>query len=114
MPIHGTVTTISGEKLNGSISFIPDDGSSGPAAMATLTDGKYQFDENNGPAVGPHKVIVRRTAAKNRIPTPNTNDTKIDTAKQNSAESKTEVKTEWKLTANLTANVNQYNFTLEP
>ena len=59
LPLHGTVTVASGEKVNGSITFRPADGR-GPSANVKLAEGSYQFDRKNGPAAGPHIVIVKR------------------------------------------------------
>jgi hypothetical protein len=59
-PVHGTVKMASGERLNGSITFLPAKGLSGPSATTKVAEGKYEFDSTNGPAAGPHDVIVRR------------------------------------------------------
>lgn len=63
LPIHGTVSLASGEKLHGSISFRPAAGRPGPAANTAVIDGNYQFTANNGPTAGPHQVIVQRVAS---------------------------------------------------
>jgi hypothetical protein len=60
LPEHGTVTLASGEKLTGSITFLPEKGQSGPSATAKLAEGSYRFDRNDGPTAGPKTVIVRR------------------------------------------------------
>jgi hypothetical protein len=60
LPVHGAITMASGEHLNGSITFIPTKGQSGPSATATVEEGKYQFNRNDGPTEGPHNVVVRR------------------------------------------------------
>ena len=64
LPVSGTVSFHSGETLNGSISFIPAEGRSGPAATTAVVDGKYRFDATNGPTAGEHRVIVKRIVAK--------------------------------------------------
>jgi hypothetical protein len=118
LPVHGTVTTANGEKPNGSISFIPADGESGPAAMTVLTGGNYQFDRTNGPTAGPHQVIVRKMVSHSRTPPSGAGDFKnnsVKTADTKAADNKTVPKTEWRLTANLSEHAaNQYDFTLPP
>jgi hypothetical protein len=64
LPVHGTVTLPSGEKLNGSITFIPAKGQPGPGATTRLAEGRYQFDLNNGPTVGPHIVTMTRVVSR--------------------------------------------------
>ena len=58
--MHGTVTLANGEKPNGSITFLPAKGATGPAATTTLVEGSYQFDRRNGPMTGSKTVIVKR------------------------------------------------------
>ena len=62
--MYGTVTDPGGEKISGSISFVPHQGRPGPGAIASLIEGEYRFDKTNGPTVGLHRVIVTRTASK--------------------------------------------------
>ena len=64
LPVYGTVVDSSGEKIDGSISFVPDQGRSGPSAIASLVKGAYRFDKTNGPTAGPNRVIVIKTASK--------------------------------------------------
>jgi hypothetical protein len=64
LPVHGTVTMASGEQLNGSITFIPAPGQSGPSATTKLDEGKYEFDSTDGPTAGPHTVIIRRVVSR--------------------------------------------------
>lgn len=66
-PLDGTVRLGNGEKLNGSITFVPAEGRSGPAATTAIVDGKYRFDATNGPTPGPHRVIVKRIDFKGRM-----------------------------------------------
>jgi hypothetical protein len=63
-PVHGTVTMASGERLNGSITFLPAQGQSGPSATTKLEEGKYEFDRTSGPTAGPHTVIIRRVVSR--------------------------------------------------
>ncbi len=68
-PVHGTVTFANGEKLSGSITFLPAKGRSGPGATAALVEGAYRFDRSNGPVAGPHTVkIMKRNVSGSRIP----------------------------------------------
>jgi hypothetical protein len=62
--MHGTVTLASGERLNGSITFLPAEGQSGPSATTKLNAGKYEFDSTNGPTAGPHTVILKRVVGR--------------------------------------------------
>jgi hypothetical protein len=64
LPVHGTVTMASGERLNGSITFVPAQGRGGPSATTNLAEGKYEFDRTNGPTAGPHTVIIRRVVSR--------------------------------------------------
>src|SRR5260370_1313054 len=59
----GTVTSESGDAINGMISFLPDAGTNGPAATASLIDGAFAFDTTNGPVAGNYRVLVVRQAA---------------------------------------------------
>lgn len=50
---------LDGEPLKaGRISFEPVEGTSGPSAVATVTDGAYQLNERIGPIVGKNKVRI--------------------------------------------------------
>ena len=67
VPVHGTVALASGEKLSGSITFLPAEGRAGPAASASLVEGSYKFDRSNGPTAGPHTVTVRRPLTRTNL-----------------------------------------------
>ena len=67
LPIWGTVSCATREKLNGSITFLPAKGKPGPAATTSLVDGEYHFDRNNGPTAGPHRVIVNKFVPKDAM-----------------------------------------------
>ncbi len=68
IPLHGTVRLSNGEKISGSISFVPVKGQAGPAANTKLAEGSYTFDRSNGPTAGPHCVFVKRVDPGSRIP----------------------------------------------
>src|SRR5882757_4136644 len=58
--VFGTVMSESGDPINGMISFLPDAGTSGPAATASLIDGAFAFDTTNGPVAGNYRVLIVR------------------------------------------------------
>jgi hypothetical protein len=70
LPVYGSVTSSGEEKPSGTITFLPAEGQSGPAATAALVDGQYRFDQADGPTAGPHRVIVKRTLSKDPSETP--------------------------------------------
>ncbi len=57
-PISGTVTIDGTPIESGSISFLPERGTDGPAATTTISSGKYQFTNANGPYTGGHQVMI--------------------------------------------------------
>jgi hypothetical protein len=56
--VFGTVTSESGEPISGTISFLPEAGTDGPAATTSLIDGAFAFDTRNGPVAGKYRVLV--------------------------------------------------------
>ena len=64
LPIEGSVVRADGEKIHGSITFVPAEGREGPAATTGVLDGAYRFDRENGPTAGPHRVMVHKMIAK--------------------------------------------------
>ena len=64
LPVYGSVSMAGGEKVNGSITFLPVEGRSGPAATVSIVSGKYQYDRENGPTPGATHVMVNRTLPK--------------------------------------------------
>ena len=50
----GTVTGVA----NGTISFLPAEGTTGPSATASIVDGRYCFDKTNGPVAGSYNVVI--------------------------------------------------------
>ena len=67
LPVHGAVSHADGEKVNGSITFLPSEGRAGPAATTSLIEGEYRFDRENGPTAGPHRVIVSKIVPKRAV-----------------------------------------------
>ena len=56
--VVGSVTSQSGDPVDGTISFLPERGTKGPAATASLVDGTFKFDRKNGPVAGRYRVLV--------------------------------------------------------
>jgi hypothetical protein len=112
LPVHGTVALSNGEKFSGTIAFLPAEGNPGPAATATLSDGGYQFNRGDGPAAGPHRVIVRRTVSKRTLL--ESRGSKTPPASTATAAGAA-AKMEWTLSADVADDgVYQCDFTLEP
>lgn len=61
--VSGIVESEAGAPINGMISFIPDAGTEGPAATASLGDGIYKFDKQNGPVAGLYRVLIVEQSA---------------------------------------------------
>lgn len=78
LPLEGTIRLNTQETFNGSITFVPAEGRSGPAATTAILEGKYRFDATNGPTAGPHRAIVKRIDSKGKIPEARGNNTKTD------------------------------------
>lgn len=58
VPLHGSVY-VEGERVTeGSISLLPAQGHSGPAASTSITNGQYAFTKETGPTAGPHRAVV--------------------------------------------------------
>jgi len=66
LPVYGTVTHPSGDKIHGSLSLVPAQGQSGPSAVTSIVNGEYRFDKSNGPTAGRYRVIITRTPGKNQ------------------------------------------------
>jgi len=110
LAVRGTVVLRSGEKLSGSITFLPAEGRGGPAATAALVDGRYEFDRGNGPTAGPHQVIVKLVIPKGAMMEKRN---KKPQSKEGLPE--TEPKMEWTLTVNVTDDgAFQRDFILDP
>ncbi len=110
LPVFGVVSTPQGDKLNGSIAFVPAENFHGPAALTSVVNGKYQFNQTNGPTAGPYQVIIHRFLPGSRIPGAGGSSSNPNVATISAADGKLE----WKLTVNLTPGANQQDFALEP
>lgn len=56
--VHGAILFKNEMLKMGRIKFTPVEGSKGPTAVATVTDGFYEFDLRTGPVMGKHKVQI--------------------------------------------------------
>jgi len=59
LDLGGTITVDQMPLSEGSIIFLPDQGQSGPAASTRIVDGRYQFENSDGPYPGSYRVRVR-------------------------------------------------------
>lgn len=66
--VQGEVTQKAGVVARGSISFLPAEGTEGPSATASIVDGKYLFDQSNGPVPGLYKVVITPQDGKKSLP----------------------------------------------
>lgn len=57
--VSGEVLVDKTPLVEGSISFIPTDGTEGPEAGDVIRDGKYSIPADRGPIVGKNKVVIR-------------------------------------------------------
>jgi hypothetical protein len=112
LPLHGTISLPSGEALTGSITFVPLEGTPGPGATATISEGRYQFDRENGPTAGPHRVTVMRAIPKRLLL--ESRHSKVPPAAKPAAPT-AEPRMQWTLSADV-ADDGEYqrDFTLEP
>ena len=109
LPVGGTVSRAGGEKFSGTVIFLPTDGKPGPAAIASLLNGEYQFDRHNGPTAGPHRVIVYKVLPKKMALESRGNATASEPAA-----SAASAKTEWTQSANVKAEgPYRYDFNLD-
>ena len=63
MALRGAILFKNQILKEGRIRFTPVDGSKGPAAVATVTAGFYEFSPLTGPVVGRHKVQIESIAS---------------------------------------------------
>lgn len=63
---RGKVTRDGDPVSRGFVSFRPANGAKGPAANADIVDGEYGFTNYDGPAPGPHHVLVNVAATGNK------------------------------------------------
>jgi hypothetical protein len=111
LPVRGVISLANGEKLGGSITFIPVAGHA-PSATTSVRDGSYQFDATNGPTAGPHRVVINRVVSKSDL----LKSIGHRNSKSPPEPSPTvEPKKEWTRRVDVTEqNSQECNFTLEP
>ena len=61
-PLHGTVNWGGQPADNVVVSVVPDGQNKGPAANCQAHNGTYQFNTENGPGAGPHRVVITHYA----------------------------------------------------
>ena len=72
--VHGTVSCGGEKPCDGSICFVPVEGTVGPISSARIVDGEYRIEARGGVPVGRHRVEIRagkktgRQVATARIP----------------------------------------------
>jgi hypothetical protein len=60
--VFGKVTLNGTPVTTGSVSLLPE--GDGPPANVTIDQGVYRFDRSNGPAAGPHQILVNYSVAE--------------------------------------------------
>jgi len=58
VPLYGKVTVAGTPVGRGTISLLPAEGHSGPAATTVIEEGHYEFTKSDGPVAGPHQIVV--------------------------------------------------------
>lgn len=62
--VYGVVERKSEPLVNGTISFLPAKGHTGPAANGSIVNGKFDILASEGPTAGPHEVQINLTHSK--------------------------------------------------
>jgi hypothetical protein len=109
--VSGIVTSPEGEPVNGTISFLPQAGTEGPAATTSLVDGVYVFDRANGPIAGEYRVLVVLTPDDRKqksLIAPAANAPPAKT----SPETRPATDHEWSFTANVAPDNTEFDFEL--
>lgn len=109
--VSGTVTTESGEPIDGTISFLPKNGTEGPAATASLNEGVFSFRRENGPVAGEYRVlVVRNPADRKHKGTASATDEKGATTAAAAADDPSLSDQEWSFEASVSAEDFQFDF----
>lgn len=61
--VYGTIVGAQGRK--GVISFVPSEGTKGPAAQVAINNGNFRFSEATGPVPGVYSVTIRLDEPRN-------------------------------------------------
>ena len=56
--VYGTVTCNGEQVPQGTVRFVPIEGTAGPASTGRITDGEYRIEARGGVPVGKHRVEV--------------------------------------------------------
>ena len=59
--VSGTVTLDNKPLSEGVIRFIPTAGTQGPKTSAMISEGRFSLDEEQGPLVGKHRIVIEST-----------------------------------------------------
>ncbi len=65
--VSGTVKMAGKDLPDGSISIVPQEGHSGPAANGSVEDGWFSFSNADGPVAGPHRFTITHTPNKDEL-----------------------------------------------
>jgi len=57
--VSGSVSFAGAKVSEGTIAFVPVEGTQGPKAGANIQQGQYHIDRNGGPVAGRHRVEIR-------------------------------------------------------
>ena len=68
VPLHGQVTRAGASVGRGTISLLPAEGQSGPAATTVIEEGRYEFTRSDGPVAGPHRVVISLAVDEKEAP----------------------------------------------
>lgn len=70
--LSGTVVVEGTAVAAGTISFLPSPGNSAQPAHTSIKDGKYRFQQDNGPYSGAHRVVIGIKSIADKEPNPET------------------------------------------
>ncbi|MEZ6132347.1 MAG: hypothetical protein R3C59_27100 [Planctomycetaceae bacterium] len=59
--VSGTVSLNGTPLEEGTVVFVPIDGTSGPRVTVSVVDGRFEADPEHGPGVGQHRVEIQST-----------------------------------------------------
>lgn len=59
--VSGTVTLDDTPLSEGVIRFVPTEGTQGPKTSAVISQGQFSLEEERGPVVGKHRIVIEST-----------------------------------------------------
>jgi hypothetical protein len=92
------------------ISFLPEAGTEGPAATASLIDGDYSFDTTNGPVAGRYRVLVVRQMPERKHKGGSESESGGGSAAAASNTSATAASEEWSFHAEVSPEEHEFDF----